>query len=108
MPKIIWVSWPTGTRSGVAGSSIARAMANATTSGPGGPDGPVVLVSTPAHCSAVATGVGSSFDAFQEHSEVFESQITHLDYESRSSRIPRLIKRNSRDVELFGKRAAMH
>src|SRR2546429_3768203 len=37
-------SWPTGTRNGVAGSSIARAMANATTSGPGGPDGPVVLV----------------------------------------------------------------
>ena len=50
----------------------------------------------------------SNLDAFQEHSEVFESQITHLDYESRSSRIPRLIKRNSRDVELFRKRAAMH
>src|SRR5947209_16530507 len=50
-PKIISASWPTGTRNGVAGSSIALAMANATTSGPGGPDGPVVLVSAPAHCS---------------------------------------------------------
>src|SRR3954451_5818646 len=33
-PKIISASWPTGTRSGVAGSSIALATANATTSGP--------------------------------------------------------------------------
>jgi hypothetical protein len=51
MPKIVSASWPTGTRSGVAGSSIALAMANATTSGPGRPDGPAILVLAPSHCS---------------------------------------------------------
>jgi len=30
---------------------LAEAWSNATTSGPGGPDGPVVLASAPAHCS---------------------------------------------------------
>jgi hypothetical protein len=50
-PRIISASRPTGTRSGVAGSSIALAIARPTRSGPGRPSGPVILASVPVHCS---------------------------------------------------------
>ena len=114
---------PTSTRSGVSGSSIAPATANATVSGPGRPSGPTSVLSVPLHwaCSSayglgprmvgvVVLHAGSDVPRLDDHHA--DPEVTELEVHRLGHRLERMLRRRigpfQRRADLALDRADVH